>query len=894
MCIKDSRDKGLGFDIGTGGHGSSFLLQAFDFFFDMEAQYGSAFPLPDVISISDGDRFGDEPLYSEWRTLTNNLLRLGIVHINAAGNQGADQQGGCASPTSATGDPIPYNIAAPANAPPPWLHPDQLDQSPPIPTDSLHVSSANAVGAVGRTDSIHAFSSRGPAAWENIEAEFPCQGPIPPAFRDYPYDYANDSEGLIKPDVVAPSADGMYSTTPGGGYGTFGGTSAAAPHVAGAALLMMQVNPDLTPAEVSMILQTTAVELGAPGKDNDYGAGRIDAYATVQYVLEHFGGTLPQDFVIPAGETWSFEAVTVEFAPGARLIVEGSLNTDGTTFTAADAGQGWGGLRVASGGSAALRDGSVVRDVKSVGGAAVTAFGDFTLDDSDIIGSTLGAGADGIYASGTGTFVHVKNQSVVSGHEGDGIYAYKADVLVENSDILDNGSDGVSTYKGDIALYQSAVERSSNYGANAVYVGSVDFGWPAYSTPSENNTLDDNASGALRATSNSDLAAGTVSGPNGQNNFIRDGSELHAYARTYSDVRAQCNYWGSASGPDTSFVDTDASSTYTYAPFLSAPGGTCGIIQSRKGDTPKGSSQGMSARGGPEAIPELVWEALQAADRGETEVAFGLLVSAVQTATTPEATARAYTAITRLARRGPSPGLAGFLHGQSNRPSERPWALSALTEVHAATGNAETAHEAATALVAEYAGTDHALFGWAALFGLAVEAGDVAGAEAALAAAEAGWPEAEAALAAAEAGWPEAEATAMLRREHTLRLGEGGGAARGAVAGRSGGASGVGAEARGAATTAAEFALYPMYPNPSSGAVMVPLMLPEAAEVSVSVFDVLGRRVAVLAEGRLEAGRREFTLNGRVLPAGVYLVRATMQTDRGAVRALSRRVSVIR
>ncbi len=577
------------------------------------------------------------------------------------------------------------------------------------------------------------------------------------------------------------------------------------------------------------------------------------------------------------------EGGTHRFADGKQLDVEGDLDANGATFTALSSAQGWGGLRVESGGAATLSGGSVVQDVKSFGGAAVTALGDFTLDNSDIIGSALGAGADGIYASGFGTFVHVKNLSRISGNEGDGIYAnLHAQVLVEDSRVDINSGDGVSAYKADVFLYDSVVENNAGgYGANAVYLGDIAFGWPSYSTPSQNNDLDDNASGTLAATSNSDIAAGTASGTNAQNNFIRDGNELHAYARTYSDVRAQCDWWGSASGPNLAFVDTDGGSTYTYDPFLTAPGGSCGIIQGRPaGGQSAGTSEGTSARGGPEAIPPLVWEALQAADAGETDVAFGLLVSAVQTAATPEETARAYAALTRLARRGPSPGLAGFLNGQSQQGSERPWALSALAEVHRASGDAEAAREAAMALTAEYAWTEHALFGWVALFGLAVEAGDGS------AAAEA--------LAAAEAGWPEAEVTAVMRREYTLRQGgEGGDGARGAVAGRSGEASGVGAEARGAAT-GAEFALYPVYPNPSSGRTTVPLVLPEAAEVSVTVFDVLGRQVAVLADGRVEAGRREFVLNGGVLPAGLYVVRATVRTDGGTERAFSRRVSLVR
>jgi len=93
---------------------------------------------------------------------------------------------------------------------------------------------------------------------------------------------------------------------------------------------------------------------------------------------------------------------------------------------------------------------------------------------------------------------------------------------------------------------------------------------------------------------------------------------------------------------------------------------------------------------------------------------------------------------------------------------------------------------------------------------------------------------------------------------------------------------------------AAEFVLSPAYPNPSSGAVTVPLVLPEAAEVRVMVYDVLGRQVSVLTEGRVEAGRREFTLDGGALPAGLYIVRATVRTDGGAVWAFSRRVSIVR
>ncbi|MDX1421331.1 MAG: T9SS type A sorting domain-containing protein, partial [Rubricoccaceae bacterium] len=64
-------------------------------------------------------------------------------------------------------------------------------------------------------------------------------------------------------------------------------------------------------------------------------------------------------------------------------------------------------------------------------------------------------------------------------------------------------------------------------------------------------------------------------------------------------------------------------------------------------------------------------------------------------------------------------------------------------------------------------------------------------------------------------------------------------------------------------------------PNPSRGAAAVSLTLSEAADAEVAVYDVLGRRVVVLHEGTLAAGRHAFGLGGARLGPGVYVVRVT-------------------
>ena len=70
------------------------------------------------------------------------------------------------------------------------------------------------------------------------------------------------------------------------------------------------------------------------------------------------------------------------------------------------------------------------------------------------------------------------------------------------------------------------------------------------------------------------------------------------------------------------------------------------------------------------------------------------------------------------------------------------------------------------------------------------------------------------------------------------------------------------------------YALQQNYPNPFNPVTTVSFDMPENAEVQIRVYDLLGRVVATLYEGKLEAGYHKFTFNAIDLPSGVYFYRA--------------------
>jgi len=66
------------------------------------------------------------------------------------------------------------------------------------------------------------------------------------------------------------------------------------------------------------------------------------------------------------------------------------------------------------------------------------------------------------------------------------------------------------------------------------------------------------------------------------------------------------------------------------------------------------------------------------------------------------------------------------------------------------------------------------------------------------------------------------------------------------------------------------------FPNPFGSLTSFVVTLPRAAQVDLAIHDLAGRRVATIAHGALEAGRRSFTWDGAGARDGLYFVRLTV------------------
>jgi hypothetical protein len=140
-----------------------------------------------------------------------------------------------------------------------------------------------------------------------------------------------------KPEIVAP--DGGETTffgtdTNGNGFPNFFGTSAAAPHAAGVAALLLQAKPGSTPLQIYAALENTAIDMGASGFDYDSGFGLVQADTAL--AVSPLGSSISiNDVTVTEGNTGTTNAVfTVSLSSPSSHVITANFSTADSTAAA--------------------------------------------------------------------------------------------------------------------------------------------------------------------------------------------------------------------------------------------------------------------------------------------------------------------------------------------------------------------------------------------------------------------------------------------------------------------------------------------------------------------------------------------------------------------------------
>jgi thermitase len=137
-------------------------------------------------------------------------------------------------------------------------------------------------------------------------------------------------------DLSAPGTN-ILTTAMFGQYVTDSGTSLASPIVAGVAALMLSAKPSLTPAQLTLLLESTAVDVGGDGYDPAFGYGRVDAFAAVTAAAAYVPPPDTTSPIVAVSSPLAGATVTGMVAVGATAsdnvgVVKVDLYVDGVFF----------------------------------------------------------------------------------------------------------------------------------------------------------------------------------------------------------------------------------------------------------------------------------------------------------------------------------------------------------------------------------------------------------------------------------------------------------------------------------------------------------------------------------------------------------------------------------
>ena len=740
------------------------------------------------------------------------------------------------------------------------------------------VPSVITVGATDASDVISYLSSNGPTTWSDV-----------PEYGDYPY-----PSGLMKPDVSAPG-EGVTSTKRGGGYEVRTGTSMATPAVSGSVALLLQTNPLLTSPQIKYILEMSAIDLGASGKDGLYGSGRIDVNKAVKYALEHYGGKIIQNLTIPSSETWTFSpGVTVTIQSGASIIVNGILIANGTstskvtfdfispnsttqngikfisgsngTINNAIIRNGYYGVSVTGNPTGAI---NITNSAISNSSYAIYINGN-TSSNVNITGCDIGTSSGGInlnsavanidgctihnittYGGGAVTFNNsggtIKNCSIQNNSgsaNGISILNNSSPYVFQNT-IANNTLNGVYVYHASPSL-QSNVISTTGYAHAAVSNNSYSytlFGKTSY--PFDGYNTISNSFYGIYVSDHSIIQAGYTD--IARYNRIINNSYRNTYVIGYSTLYAKNDWWG-AYQPDTTKFYKETGSYFYYLPYLTEdPSGSQNIVSSR-GLIAEANVAATTVSYSPEE--ELLLKAKELQEKNQTNEAIGIYKELINTYEEKSISEIALVELSNIYRQTKDKNekdyLGNFKLSKNNKKRLYPIALELLSHINKEEGNLTEALIDCETLIKEFPSTEHEKNALMNKFFLYYDSKDISSAKTVVEK-----------LTNSFSASPEIAAASNLLEMEEL--------------GKEYFPPKVNAEDNSKKDSLVENYEINNYPNPFNPVTTINYQLPKSGSVTLKIFDILGNEIRTLVNEQKEMGKYTIQFYASSLASGMYV-----------------------
>jgi subtilisin family serine protease len=442
-------------------------------------------------------------------------------------------------------------------------------------------------------------------------------------------------------------------------YDIFDGTSFASPLVAATVALMLDTNPSLTPAEVRTILEATAEEVGQYSYDsngwNQYmGHGRLNAYEAVKHALPNqlnspfFAVSPSQDIggshlfgesyleygtlIIPEGKAAVFAGnligfgadwakirvegnmvveegvqltdLSIEVAPTGRLVVRGgalirpgssgSILVEGSAQFGPDFTMRRGEIEVAAGGTLIVGAGSTLNFNS---GASLTSYGKVEIGSyagADVIlkrDPNVGGTWAGVHLNGSGADGSVFHRTRVEGAV-NGISITNADqITLNHTRAIDNTWDGIRLINTATGWLEWVTATGN--GRYGIYIDGGTPGSISSTLLADNINAGINIEGAgwiwdmytsrIRDNASQGLWARDAAFLGINFSSIHDNANYNAASWSGAEIIAWDNWWGQAP-PDPNGFHTMTGGTLDYSGWLSQDPNQ-GILSVSEGET---------------------------------------------------------------------------------------------------------------------------------------------------------------------------------------------------------------------------------------------------------------------------------------------------------------------